>query len=162
MLRVFSRGLLSAGLVLGLCVAVAATQPALAAKKGPILSGLFAFVWAAGLVFCRTAFFDIMDMQGDRIVGKETIPILIGERRAFTLLKYLLVSLALLLVAAGLTLTIACAAFINFFVVLGMAPTKGLALPFFTYGGSSIVSTLAAVGILINVANYTAISRGGA
>ncbi|MCB2154376.1 putative lipid II flippase FtsW [bacterium] len=65
------------------------------------------------------------------------------------------------LVAAGLTLTIACAAFINFFVVLGMAPTKGLALPFFTYGGSSLVATLLAVGILLNIANYTALSRGG-
>ena len=65
------------------------------------------------------------------------------------------------LVAAALTLTICCAAFINFFVVLGMAPTKGLALPFFTYGGSSLVATLLAVGILLNIANYTALSRGG-
>src|SRR5690606_26235864 len=60
------------------------------------------------------------------------------------------------LVAAGLTLTITCAAFINFFVVLGMAPTKGLALPFFTYGGSSMMASLMAVGLLLNVANYTA------
>ncbi|MBI5154542.1 putative lipid II flippase FtsW [Candidatus Poribacteria bacterium] len=66
------------------------------------------------------------------------------------------------LVAAGLTLTISCAAFINFFVVLGMAPTKGLALPFFTYGGSSMVATLMAVGILLNVSNYTTVNRGGA
>jgi cell division protein FtsW len=65
------------------------------------------------------------------------------------------------LVAAGLTLTIVCAAFINFAVVAGMAPTKGLALPFFTYGGSALVSTLMAVGILINVANYTSVSHGG-
>lgn len=65
------------------------------------------------------------------------------------------------LVAAGLTLTVGCAAFINFFVVLGLAPTKGLALPFFTYGGSSLVSTLMAVGILLNVANYTAVNHGG-
>ncbi len=65
------------------------------------------------------------------------------------------------LVAAGLTLTIVCAAFINFFVVLGMAPTKGLALPFFTYGGSSMMASLIAIGILINVANYTAASDGG-
>jgi len=65
-------------------------------------------------------------------------------------------------VAAGLTLTIVVAAFVNFFVVLGMAPTKGLALPFFTYGGSSLVASLMAVGILLNVANYTAASRGAA
>ncbi len=65
------------------------------------------------------------------------------------------------LAAAGLTLTITSAAFINFFVVLGLAPTKGLALPFFTYGGSSMVASLIAVGILLNVANYTAKSHGG-
>jgi cell division protein FtsW len=65
------------------------------------------------------------------------------------------------LVAAGLTLTITCAAFINFFVVLGMAPTKGLALPFFTYGGSAMMASLMAVGLLLNVANYTAVSEGG-
>jgi cell division protein FtsW len=65
------------------------------------------------------------------------------------------------LAAAGLTLTIGFAAFINFFVVLGMAPTKGLALPFFTYGGSSMLACLAAVGLLINIANYTTRSRGG-
>ena len=64
-------------------------------------------------------------------------------------------------VAAGLTLMIVTAAFINFMVVLGLAPTKGLALPFFTYGGSSMLASLMATGILLNIANYTAISRGG-
>jgi 4-hydroxy-3-methylbut-2-enyl diphosphate reductase len=48
------------------------------------------FSWALSLVFVRTAFFDILDMQGDRIVGKETIPILLGERRALRLLKTIL------------------------------------------------------------------------
>jgi len=66
------------------------------------------------------------------------------------------------LVAAGLTLTVACAAFINFFVVLGMAPTKGLALPFFTYGGSSMLASMIAVGLLLNIANYSAANRPGA
>lgn len=64
------------------------------------------------------------------------------------------------LAAAGLSMTIAFAAFINFFVVLGMAPTKGLALPFFTYGGSSMMASLIAVGIILNVANYTATRHG--
>lgn len=65
------------------------------------------------------------------------------------------------LAAAGLTMTISLAALINFFVVLGMAPTKGLALPFFTYGGSSMLASLMAVGILVNIANYSAQSAGG-
>jgi (E)-4-hydroxy-3-methyl-but-2-enyl pyrophosphate reductase len=50
-------------------------------------------VWAVGMVFVRTAFFDILDMQGDRIVGKETIPILLGEIRSMRLLKTLLMVL---------------------------------------------------------------------
>ncbi|MBU2454195.1 MAG: 4-hydroxy-3-methylbut-2-enyl diphosphate reductase, partial [Proteobacteria bacterium] len=36
------------------------------------------FLFAAGLVFARTAFFDILAIQGDRITGKETLPILLG------------------------------------------------------------------------------------
>jgi 4-hydroxy-3-methylbut-2-enyl diphosphate reductase len=60
------------------------------------------FFWAAGIVFVRTAFFDVLDMQGDRIVGKETIAILLGERRSLSLLKIMLLILiaALLLLSA--------------------------------------------------------------
>jgi len=53
----------------------------------------FIFAWSAVLVFVRTAFFDILDMQGDRLVGKETIPILLGEKRSLRLLKGLLAGL---------------------------------------------------------------------
>ena len=55
------------------------------------------FMWSAGIVFARTAFFDILDMQGDRIVGKETIPILLGEKRSIRLLKIVLASVIALL-----------------------------------------------------------------
>ncbi len=66
------------------------------------------------------------------------------------------------LAAAGLTMIIGWAAFINFFVVLGLAPTKGLALPFFSYGGSSLVTSLVSVGLLMNIANYSAsVAAGG-
>jgi (E)-4-hydroxy-3-methyl-but-2-enyl pyrophosphate reductase len=82
---------------------VTAVLPALAAQNGRPLTGVAVFLWAAGLVFCRTAFFDILDMQGDRIVGKETLPILIGTQRALNLLKYSLASGIVLLLAAGLT-----------------------------------------------------------
>ncbi|MEW6673021.1 MAG: 4-hydroxy-3-methylbut-2-enyl diphosphate reductase [Thermodesulfobacteriota bacterium] len=58
---------------------------------------LLVFVWCSGLVFIRTAFFDILDMQGDRIVGKETIPILMGQKNAMRMLKALIgVNLAIL------------------------------------------------------------------
>jgi 4-hydroxy-3-methylbut-2-enyl diphosphate reductase len=66
---------------------VTAVLPPIALGRlyGPVEA--FAFFWAAGLVFVRTAFFDILDMQGDRLVGKETIPILLGEKRSLRLLK---------------------------------------------------------------------------
>lgn len=65
------------------------------------LTSLAVFIWATGMVFVRTAFFDILDMQGDRIVGKETIPILIGEKRALRHLKIALAVVMATLLAAG-------------------------------------------------------------
>jgi (E)-4-hydroxy-3-methyl-but-2-enyl pyrophosphate reductase len=65
-------------------------------SRGVDLGTLAAFVWASGLVFARTAFFEVLDMQGDRIVGKETIPILIGARQSMRLLKIMLLFLAVM------------------------------------------------------------------
>ncbi len=56
-----------------------------------------AFVFAAGMVFWRTALSDLLDIQGDRMVGRETIPILIGVKNTRKLLQALLIFLALLL-----------------------------------------------------------------
>jgi len=55
--------------------------------------------------------------------------------------------------ALGITLMITMQALINFAVVTGCVPTKGLALPFVSYGGSSLVISGVMVGILINVAH---------
>lgn len=55
------------------------------------------------------------------------------------------------LLAAGLTLWIAFEAFINMSVMVNLLPFAGNALPFMSSGGSSLVITLAAVGILINI-----------
>lgn len=75
------------------------------------ITTIIVFVWSTGMVFVRTAFFDILDMQGDRIVGKETIPILVGERRAMTLLKSILLTVLILLVVSGLLHLISYLAF---------------------------------------------------
>jgi cell division protein FtsW len=56
------------------------------------------------------------------------------------------------LVAAGLTMLIALEASINIAAVVGLIPTKGLALPFMSYGGSSLVMSLAAVGMILSIA----------
>lgn len=63
-------------------------------------------LWAGGMVFVRTAFFDILDMQGDRIVGKETIALLLGEKRSMRILKNILLILtAILIVSSTFQLT---------------------------------------------------------
>lgn len=55
------------------------------------------------------------------------------------------------LLAIGITVTIVVQAFINIAVCSGCIPTKGIGLPFFSYGGSSLVFTLSAVGIMANI-----------
>ena len=55
------------------------------------------------------------------------------------------------MVAAGLTLAVVTQAFLNITVVLGLGPAKGLPLPLVSYGRSSLVCTLAAIGILLHI-----------
>lgn len=56
--------------------------------------------------------------------------------------------------ALGVTVLIVAQAFINMSVVVGMGPTKGIPLPLISYGGSSLLSTLALLGILMNVTEH--------
>ncbi len=53
----------------------------------------------------------------------------------------------------GLSMMIGIQAIINFAVTTGLMPTKGLPLPFISYGGSALVINMAAVGILMNIAS---------
>ena len=57
-----------------------------------------------------------------------------------------------MLVAAGVTAWILAQAFVNIGGVIGLMPITGLTLPFVSFGGSSLVVTMAATGILVNVA----------
>ena len=58
------------------------------------------------------------------------------------------------LLAAGITAMISVQAFINIGVVVGILPTTGLPLPFFSAGGTSISLLIAAVGILFNISRH--------
>ncbi|MDI6727195.1 MAG: FtsW/RodA/SpoVE family cell cycle protein, partial [Smithellaceae bacterium] len=58
------------------------------------------------------------------------------------------------LLAVGLTLVVAFGAVINIFGVMGLIPLKGIALPFLSYGGSSLLTSMAAVGILLNISSH--------
>ncbi|MGB2679443.1 MAG: putative lipid II flippase FtsW [Candidatus Acidiferrum sp.] len=56
------------------------------------------------------------------------------------------------MLALGVTAMVLCQSLINFAVVLGMMPTKGIPLPFVSYGGSNLLAMLLATGVLLNVA----------
>jgi cell division protein FtsW len=58
------------------------------------------------------------------------------------------------LLAVGITCMVVIQALINISVVLGMMPTKGIPLPFISYGGSSLFMTLACVGVLLNITKF--------
>jgi len=60
------------------------------------------------------------------------------------------------LLAAGLTSLIMAQAAVNLFAVLGLAPLTGVPLPFVSYGGTSLVITLTAAGLILNVARRPA------
>jgi len=59
--------------------------------------------------------------------------------------------------AVGITMLIGAQAVVNLAVVFGLLPTKGLTLPFVSYGGSSLLTLLAAAGVLLSVSG----ERGG-
>lgn len=58
------------------------------------------------------------------------------------------------LLAGGLTLSIVLQAMINIGVSLSLLPTKGISLPFISYGGSSLVCTLVSAGIILSVSQH--------
>jgi len=60
-----------------------------------------------------------------------------------------------LLLAAGITLMISIQAFTNMAVVMGTFPTKGLALPLISSGGSSLITNMVGIGILLNISRNT-------
>jgi len=58
------------------------------------------------------------------------------------------------LLALGITVMVMAQAMINLSVVLGLMPTKGLPLPFVSYGGSSLLVMLLATGVLLNISQH--------
>ena len=73
------------------------------------------FIAVLSLAFVRTAFFDLFQVQGDLIVGVETLPISLGEKRTITLLKWIIAAAAAVLVMAPLL------GFVNTFSLLLIA-----------------------------------------
>ncbi|MBU4371650.1 MAG: 4-hydroxy-3-methylbut-2-enyl diphosphate reductase [Proteobacteria bacterium] len=71
-------------------------------EAGPTLTPgvVIAFLFIAGIVFTRSALSDILDIQSDRLIGSETLPVLIGERKTLIILQGISCFLFVLLFAA--------------------------------------------------------------
>ncbi len=93
-----------------------AIEDSLSITPGMIVAFLFTF----GVVFVRSAMSDVLDIQSDRLLGRETIPVLIGKRITQTLLMGILVLLGILLVVAhpfGWTSSLSYALLISVFFI---------------------------------------------
>ena len=64
-----------------------------------------------------------------------------------------------MLLGLGIVIGIVAQALLNISVVLAIVPNKGIPLPFISYGGSSLVPTLAGVGILLNISQHAALGK---
>ncbi|MBW1713071.1 MAG: UbiA family prenyltransferase, partial [Deltaproteobacteria bacterium] len=107
---------LSIGLAWG---AVCALWPSLSFANTLSLAGGGLFVLIGTLAFARAALFDVLDIQGDLVVGKETLAISLGEDRSSSLLKAL---------SAGIVVLAAAATALGWLgpagLVLGLAPVS--------------------------------------
>jgi 4-hydroxy-3-methylbut-2-enyl diphosphate reductase len=108
---------------------------------------LFVSLWASVMAFVRTAFFDILDMQGDRIVGQESLPIVLGKRKTFRILEQLLVIFLVALIFAPvihLTTTLAYGMILSVFYMAAVlaAFERQWVVPGFRF--EFLVETLAA------------------
>lgn len=63
------------------------------------------------------------------------------------------------LLAGGITTTLALYAFVNAGVTCGILPTTGLPMPFISYGGTSVLFSTIAVGVLLNISSHAGVYK---
>ena len=71
--------------------------PAWSGSRNPNLVTIVVLFFVLLLVFVRNALFDVFEVQGDRIVGKETLPVCIGEKKTLLILNIIMGLLLVLL-----------------------------------------------------------------
>ncbi len=84
---------------------VTTVVPALGVMKWPGPQTMSVFVFVLMLIYVRSALFDVFDVQSDRLVGKETLPVFIGEKKTLVFLHIimgLLVTMLIVLPIIGL------------------------------------------------------------
>jgi 4-hydroxy-3-methylbut-2-enyl diphosphate reductase len=102
--------------------AVTALLPLWCAGVFASLSGAMAFVYVAGLIFIKHSIIDVVSIQGDLFVGKETLPIVWGEAKTKQLIWAIYLGLAALLAFCLAAKVWPCAGAALFFPLL----TKGV------------------------------------
>ena len=63
------------------------------------------------------------------------------------------------LLAIGITLQIGLQAVLNIFVVTNTVPNTGISLPFFSYGGTSLVMLLCQIGVVLSVSRFSTVKK---
>ncbi len=97
---------------------VTALLPAISIFGKFSLATIPAFLLSTGIVFARTVFFDILEMQGDRIAGQKTIPLLLGDKKTIKLLKQILIGLLFILpVSSAINMVSSLGYFLCFYPV---------------------------------------------
>ena len=79
---------------------VAAVIPLIGTSLSITPGMVLAFLFTFAIVFIRSAMSDVIDIQSDRLIGRETIPVVIGEKNTKKLLKGISVLMAVILVMA--------------------------------------------------------------
>jgi len=82
---------------------LAALIPVVCSEKPVSTATTVAFIFVTGLVFIRTGLFEILAIEGDRVVGKETLAISLGPQRTLNFLSAGATILAVILIAAAWT-----------------------------------------------------------
>ncbi len=107
------------------------------------------------LPFAHTDFVYAIIAEETGLIGASAVVLL------FVALAWLGVMVAMrapdafgMLLAAGITTWLCVQAFVNIGAVIGILPITGVPLPFVSFGGSSLLATMAATGILLNVARH--------
>ncbi len=137
---------------------------------GQVWQGILAFgnggLMGVGLGNSRQRDFFIPEAHGDfifSIVGEEygligTVGLMIGFLmiflRGYKIAKYTQDAFGKYL-ALGITVLITSYAFVNAGVTLGLLPVTGLPMPFVSYGGTSIIISAYAIGVLLNISKQT-------
>lgn len=123
------------------------------------VGGLLGTGLGASKVFVPNAFNDFIFAEVGQEFGLVGSVVVIG---LFLILAYSGVRVALAapdtfgaLLAAGITAWLCLQAFLNIGVVVGLLPITGITLPFISAGGSSLIISFAAVGILLSISRET-------